>query len=362
VGIFNLKREGEVMDKLSASAGVAVVAAGIDTAKSTFSVCGLDTAHHVVLERTMNRAKLIELFARLVPCTVGIEACSGSHQLARELTRLGHTVRIIAAKFVAPHRTAGKNDRNDARAIVDALVHPRTRFVPVKSEEQQALLSLQRARAGFVAERTALGNRIRGLLAEFGVTLPVGIGKVRHGALAAAQRLPLLARQVIEELHAHLRVLDQRIGQYDRQLRELARQSEAASRLMEVLGIGPVTALTTVAMVGNGHEFKNGRQFTAWMGIVPRQYSTGGKPRLGHITRHGDVYLRALFVQAAKALLAVAHKHKDRLSQWALAVRARRGYGKAAVAVAAKLARIAWAILAKGERFRLQALTPVVSE
>src|SRR5512134_301253 len=151
------------MDKISASRGARVVASGIDMAKSTFAVCGLDAAHRVMLERAMNRAKLIELFATMEPCTVGLEACSGAHQLARELTALGHTVRIIAAKFVAPHRTSGKNDRNDARAIVDALIHPRTRFVPVKSEEQQALLSLQRARSGFVEERTALVNRIRGL-------------------------------------------------------------------------------------------------------------------------------------------------------------------------------------------------------
>jgi transposase len=337
------------------------VAAGIDMAKSTFSVCGLDAVHRVVLERTMNRARLMELFANMAPCVVGVEACSGAHQLARELTALGHTVRIIAAKFVAPHRTSGKNDRNDARAIVDALIHPRTRFVPVKSEEQQALLSLQRARCGFVEERTALVNRIRGLLAEFGVTLPVRIEKVRHGALRAAQRLPTLARQVIEQLHAHLLILDERIGQYDRQLRELARHSEAATRLTEVVGIGPVTAIATVAMIGNGREFKNGRQFTAWMGAVPRQYSTGGKTRLGPITRHGDVYLRSLYVQCAKALLAVAPRRKDHLSRWALAVRARRGFGKAVVAVAAKLARIAWAILAKGERFRVQAPAPAVS-
>jgi len=346
------------MDKISALAGATVVAAGIDMAKSTFSVCGLDAAQRVVLERTMNRATLIELFARLQPCTVGLEACSGAHQLARELTALGHTVRIMAAKFVVPHRTSGKNDRNDARAIVDALIHRRTRFVPVKSEEQQALLSLQRARSGFVEERTALVNRIRGLLAEFGVTLPVHIEKVRHGALRAAQRLPILARQVIEQLHAHLLILDQRIGQYDRQLRELARHSEAASRLTGVLGIGPVTAITTVAMIGDGRGFKNGRQFAAWMGAVPRQYSTGGKTRLGPITRHGDVYLRSLFVQCAKALLAVAPRRNDHLSRWALAVRSRRGFGKAVVAVAAKLARIAWAILAKGERFRVQASVP----
>jgi transposase len=346
------------MDKVNGWQGATVVAVGIDTAKSTFSVCGVDASGRTVLERTLNRARLVELFAKLPECAVGLEASSGAHQLARELGVLGHTVRIMAAKFVAPHRTSGKNDRNDARAIVDALLHRRTRFVPVKSEEQQALLSMQRARQGFIEERTALVNRMRGVLAEFGVTLPVRIEVVRHRAVEAAQPLPVVARQVIEELHAHLRVLDGYIGRYDRQLRELARHSEPASRLDEVLGIGPVTAMATVAMVGNGREFNNGRSFSAWLGMVPRQYSTGGRTRLGPITRHGDRYLRMLYVQCAKALLAVAHRRADRLSRWALAVRARRGFGKAVVAIAAKLARIAWAILAKGERFRAQ---PVVS-
>ena len=173
--------------------------------------------------------------------------------------------------------------------------------------------------------------------------------------------MPTLARQVIEQLHAHLLILDERIGQYDRQLRELARHSEPASRLTQVLGIGPITAITTVATIGDGRAFKNGRQFSAWMGAVPRQYSTGGKTRLGSITRHGDVCLRSLFVQCAKALLAVAPRRNDRLSRWALAVRARRGFGKAVVALAAKLARIAWAILAKGERFHVQPFAPAVS-
>lgn len=343
------------MDKVSRSQGPRIVAAGIDAAKSTFSVCGVDEARRIALERTMSRARLVSLFANLPPCTVGLEACSGAHQLARELTAAGHTVRIIAAKFVAPHRTSGKNDRNDARAIVDALLHPRTRFVPLKSLEQQALLSLQRARHGFVCERTALVNRIRGLLAEFGVTLPRGIEQLKK-LTAASETLPALARELFADLQAHLRLLDERIAHYDRQTRALARQSEPAPRLDEILGVGPITALSTVATIGNGAEFKNGRQFSAWMGLVPRQWSTGGKVRLGHITKAGDAYLRMLYVQAAKAALLAAHRHKDRLSRWVLAVRARRGYGKAVVALAAKLARIAWALLNKGGRFRPETL------
>lgn len=340
------------MNKVSRSQESGIVAAGVDAAKSTFSVCAVDAARRIALERTMNRPKLLAFFANLAPCTVGLEACSGAHQLARELTAMGHTVRIIAAKFVAPHRTSGKNDRNDARAIVDALLHPRTRFVPIKSLEQQALLSLQRVRHGFVCERTALVNRIRGLLAEFGVTLPKGVERLRKLVTAATEAIPPLAREVIADLLAHLRVLDERIGHYDRQQRILVRDSEPAQRLDEVLGIGPVTALSTVAMIGNGAEFKNGRQFTAWMGLVPRQWTTGGKVRLGHITKTGETYLRTLYVQAAKSALLSAHRRRDRLSRWALAVRARRGFGKAVVALAAKFARIAWALLSKGSRFR----------
>lgn len=344
------------MDKVSRSQDSRIVAAGIDAAKTTFSVCGVDRARSIVVERTMNRARLLALFANLPPCMIGLEACSGAHQLARELTALGHTVRIIAAKFVAPHRTSGKNDRNDARAIVDALLHPRTRFVPIKSVEQQALLSLLRARHGYVCERTALVNRIRGLLAEFGVTLPRSVDRLRKLGPAAAEALPVLAREVIVELLAHLQVLDERIAHYDRQQRVLVRQSEPAQRLDEILGVGPATALSTVASIGKGTEFQNGREFTAWMGLVPRQWTTGGKVRLGRITKSGDTYLRTLYVQAAKSALLSAHRRRDRLSRWALAVQARRGFGKAVVALAAKLARIAWALLSKGGRFRPEGL------
>jgi transposase len=188
------------------------------------------------------------------------------------------------------------------------------------------------------------------------VTLPKRIEQLRKLGPAAAEALPVLARQVLADLHEHLRTLDERIAQYDQQLRVLARQSEPAQRLDEVLGIGPVTALSTVATIGNGAEFKNGRQFSAWMGLVPRQWSTGGKVRLGHITKAGDAYLRMLYVQSAKAALGAAHRRQDRLSRWALAVRARRGFGKAVVALAAKLARIAWALLSKGGRFRPEGL------
>ncbi|MGH6629722.1 MAG: IS110 family transposase, partial [Burkholderiales bacterium] len=281
-----------------------------------------------------------------------MEACSGAHDWARRFQALGHTVRIMASRFVAPYRKSGKNDGNDAEAICEAVCRPNMRFVPVKSAEQQAVLSLHRVRQGFVEERTATINRIRGLLAEFGVVLPGRAVEVRRGAARAAEGLPALARHAIEDLLEHLRALDERISAYERELEHLARANEAATRLMTIVGVGPITALATVASVGPAHEFANGRQFAAWLGLVPRQWSTGGKTRLGHITKRGDAYLRTLLIMGARAALQMAARRTDKLSRWALALKARCGYHKAVVAIAAKNARIIWALLARGTTFR----------
>jgi transposase len=229
------------------------------------------------------------------------------------------------------------------------------RFVPVKSAEQQAILSLHRVRQGFIEERTATVNRIRGLLAEFGLVLPQRAEQVRRAAVALADELPLLARQAIVDLREHLDYLDRRVDHYERQLRELARQDQAAKRIQAVSGVGPLTASAITASIANGHEFANGRQFAAWLGLVPRQYSTGGKTRLGRITKRGDGYLRTLLMLGARAVLQSAMQKTDRLSRWALAVRARRGYHRAIIAVAAKNARIIWALLAKNDEFRVPA-------
>lgn len=258
----------------------------------------------------------------------------------------------MAARFVAPYRRSGKNDGNDAEAICEAVRRPSMRFVPVKSAEQQAILSLHRVRQGFVEERTATINRIRGLMAEFGAVLSNRATEVRRGAAACAEQLPALARQAVADLLSHLASLDERIAAYDRELEALARASEAASRLMTVPGVGPLTALATVASVGNAREFENGRQFAAWLGLVPRQWSTGGKTRLGHITKRGDAYLRTLLILGARAALQMAARRGDRLSRWAMALKERVGYHKAVVALAAKNARIVWALLAAGTVFK----------
>lgn len=329
-----------------------VTTVGIDLAKNVFSVHAIDETGAVLFRKPVSRARLMPLIAQWPACLIGIEACSGAHEWARRFQALGHEVRIMAARFVAPYRRSGKNDGNDAEAICEAVRRPSMRFVPVKSAEQQAILSLHRVRQGFVEERTATINRIRGLMAEFGAVLSNRAVEVRRGAAACAEQLPVLARQAVTDLLSHLGALDERIAAYDRELESLARASDAASRLMTVPGVGPLTALATVASVGNAHEFENGRQFAAWLGLVPRQWSTGGKTRLGHITKRGDAYLRTLLILGARAALQMAARRDDRLSRWAMALKERVGYHKAVVALAAKNARIVWALLAGGTVFK----------
>ena len=329
-----------------------ITTVGIDLAKNVFSIHGVDERGAVIVHRSLGRAQLLAAAAQWPACLVGMEACSGAHEWARRLRALGHTARIMASRFVAPYRKSGKNDANDAEAICEAVQRPSMRFVPVKSVEQQALLSLHRVRQGFVEERTATINRIRAVLCEFGVVLPHDAREVRRAATAAAEQLPALARRGVDDLRDHLRVLDERIGAYDKELAQQARASEAAMRLMEIPGVGPITALATVASVGPAHEFANGRQFAAWLGLVPRQWSTGGKARLGRITKRGDAYLRNLLVMGARAVLQMATRRTDKMSRWALALKERRGYHKAAVAIAAKNARIIWALLARGASFK----------
>jgi transposase len=329
-----------------------ITTVGIDLAKNTFSLHGVDAHGKEVLRRAIPRARLAAFVAQLPPCLIGMEACSGAHEWARRFQALGHTVRIMAAQFVTPYRRSGKNDGNDAEAICEAVQRPSMRFVPVKSVEQQAVLTMHRVRQGYIEERTGTINRIRGLLSEFGVVLPARAVDVKRGARAAAEALPTMARLSIEDLMSHLAVLDERIASYDRQLEALARSDEVVKRLMTVPGVGPLSALAVVATVGSAHEFKAGRQFAAWLGLVPRQWSTGGKARLGHITKRGDPYLRTLLVMGARAALQMAAGRSDKLSRWAMSLKERRGYHRAVVALAAKNARILWALLTRHSEFR----------
>jgi transposase len=326
-----------------------VTTVGIDLAKNVFSVHGVDSNGRVVLRRSVSRARLGQLVAQLPPCLVGMEACSGAHEWARQFGIYGHTVRLMAPKFVAPYRKSGKNDGNDAEAICEAVSRPNMRFVPIKSREQQAILCLHRARQGHIEERTGAINRIRGLLSEFGVVLPQKAIEVRRGAAMACEALPDMAAGVIRELLEHVRQLEERIKHFETLIDSHASADERARRISVLSGIGPMTSSALVATVADAREFRNGRQFAAWLGLVPRQYSTGGKTRLGHITGRGDPYLRTLLVMGARSVLQSASRRKDRLARWALSVRERRGYHRACVAIAAKHARIIWALLAKNE-------------
>jgi transposase len=329
-----------------------ITTVGVDLAKNVFSLHGVNGAGKTVLRRTVRRERLVETVASLSPCLIGMEACSGAHEWGRRFQQYGHTVKLMAPKFVAPYRKSDKNDGNDAEAVCEAVSRPSMRFVPVKSVEQQALLALHRVRQGFVVERTAIINRLRGLLTEFGVVLPLRSVTVRRQAAQAAETLPELARRAVCDLLEQLRLLDERVGAYDKEIEAQARLSEPARRLMNIRGIGATTALAIVATVGNAREFKNGRQFAAWIGLVPGQYSTGGKSRLGHISKRGDAYLRNLLVQGARSVLQTAPAHQDRMSRWALELQERRGYYRTLVAIANKNARIAWALLAKNDILR----------
>ena len=338
---------------------MAIVTVGIDLAKNVFAVHGVDEAGKPALVRPeVPRAKLLELIANLPACLIGMEACSGAHHWAREFAKFGHTVRMMAPKFVVPYRMSGKrgkNDAADAAAICEAVTRPNMRFVPVKSIEQQSHLFVHRARQGYVEQRTAQINRIRGLLSELGIVLPLKAATIRREAHKHLEDLPGWCNTVVGDALSELTRLDERITEYDKYIAQAAKDDERARQLMRLGGVGPTTASAIVATVGKGHDFTCGRQFCAWLGLVPGQYSSGGKQRLGRITKAGDPYLRTLLIMGGRSVLSAAKNKTDSVSRWAISVQERRGYWKAVVAVAAKNARMCWAMLQQGESFKLPA-------
>lgn len=336
-----------------------IVRIGIDLAKNVFSLCGVDANDNIVLERTLKRKDLLPFLANLPPCLIAMEACSGAHHWSRQLSKMGHDPRIIDAKFVIPYRAGGKarkNDRNDARAICEAAGRPAMRFVPIKTEQQQAILVIHRRRRQLVAEHTRTANQIRAFLTEFGVIAPKGVQVLKREWLNVryqfADRLPALVWEELDGLYEQLMSLHQQILTYDRKIRRLNTQDERTQRLMKMHGVGEITASAIVATVGNAQAFKNGRQFAAWLGLTPREYSTGGKPRLGRISKQGDVYLRTLLVHGARTELNLTARRQDAKSAWAEYLKANKSWNKAAVALANKHARIIWALLAKGEEYQ----------
>ena len=292
-----------------------VTTIGIDLAKNSFSLHGVDGRGKLVFRKALTRAKLLPFLGSLPLCLIGMEACSGAHYWGRELRKLGHRVGIMAPRFVAPYRKGGKNDGNDAEAICEAVGRPGMRFVPVKSDDQQAILSLHRIRQGLIKERTALINQLRGLLSEFGLIMPKGRYSAQHHIPDiledAGNGLPMLARRLLHDTYQRLQVLNEQILAYDRELNNLVRDSEPAQRLMTVPGVGAITASALLASVGDPKQFKNGRQFAAWLGLTPRQYTTGGTIRLGRITKKGDAYLRTLLIHGTRAVLATVKDKQD---------------------------------------------------
>jgi transposase len=337
---------------------MSIITVGIDLAKNVFAVHGVDdNGKPALVKPKVSRADLLPLIAQLPPCLIGMEACSGAHHWARQFRQYGHTVKLMAPKFVAPYRMTGKrgkNDAADAAAICEAVTRPAMLFVPVKEEHQQIILCLHRTRQGFVEERTACYNRLRGLIAEFGIVLPQKVTCLRREIGVHLEDLPGYANLCVGDLLAHTSELDAKIAEYDRAIAQAARDDERSKRLMKLPGIGPVTASAMLASMGSGHDFSNGRQVAAWIGLVPGQYSSGGKARLGRITKAGDNYLRSLLVMGARAVLNSIGDKQDRFSRWAKALQERRGYWRAVIAIAAKNARLAWAVLKYGEDFKLE--------
>jgi transposase len=331
-----------------------ITRAGLDIAKDVFEVHAVNEHGKVEARKPLRRARVLEFFANLQPCLIGMETGSGAHYWARELTKLGHTVKLMAPRFVKAYRKNDKSDRNDAEAICEAVGRPNMRFVAIKSEEQQVVLSLHRMHAGLKSERDALSNRLRGLLAEFGVVLPKGAARLRQGLpeVLSQQCLPIMLNQALADGLRRLRELDALVAQHERQIRALAQQSEAARRIMEARGIGPMTATAAIATMGDAKLFDSGRAVTAWLGMVPRHSGTGGKLWMGDITRRGDTYLRTLFIQGARSVMNTTRGKTDPLSVWVERLRARRGDNVTAVALAAKNARMVWAMLARGETYR----------
>lgn len=324
---------------------------GIDLAKSVFQVHGVSERGKAVLSKALKRTELMRFFSNLPPCLIGMEACASAHYWAGKLSDAGHTVKLMAPQFVKPYVKTNKNDMRDAEAICEAVTRPNMRFVHIKTVEQRELLGLHRARQGFVAARTAQANQIRGLLAEFGIVMPKGIHCLQQnipGILEDAENgLTTISRSLFARLFAHMRELDRQVKELEGQIKAWHRENVASRRLEAVPGIGPITASALVASVGNARSFKNGRQLAAWLGLVPRQRSSGGKHRLLGISKRGDTYLRTLLIHGARSVLINLRRHADQAEGWLARLAARRNRNIATVALANKNARVVWALLAR---------------
>jgi transposase len=328
-----------------------VATIGVDLAKHVFQLHGVGPDGAVVLRQKLRRAQVVAFFAKLPPCLVGMEACGTAHHWAREISALGHEVRLMPAHYVKPYVKRGKNDAADAEAICEAVTRPTMRFVAIKTKEQQSALSMHRVRELLVRQRTQAVNALRGLLAEFGISEPKGIWHVgRLRAHLGEDTVPEPGRAVLMLLVDQLDAVEKRIDKIDAEILAWHRADSVSKRLAKIPGIGPVIATAIVATVADASLFRSGREFAAWLGLVPRQRSTGGKQRMGRITHQGDQYIRRLLIIGAQAAL---QRSKDlAASAWVQGLLARCARLKVAVALANKTARIAWAVMAKGEAYR----------
>jgi len=350
----NIKiKERQTVDNNSSKGRITVL--GIDLAKNSFQLHGVDEKGNRVLKKKLTRNQLVAFIAQLPPCLIGLEACGGAHHWVRVFSELGHTVKMIAPQFVKPYVKSNKNDAVDAEAICEAVQRPSMRFVPSKSIEQQDIQSVHRIRSLLVSRRTAQANQIRGLLMEYGIVIPQGINPLRKAIPDiledAENTLSPYFRELLRELYDEIVHFDERIATIELKLKVISEQNEDCKRLLTIPGVGLLTATALIAAISDISVFKNGRELAAWIGLVPRQHSTGGKPTLLGISKRGDSYLRTLLIHGGRSVVRVAHKHEDKRNQWIREIKQRRGENISNVAVANKNARIAWALLTKKQDY-----------
>ncbi len=330
---------------------------GLDIAKNVFHIFAVNQAGKLIKKRALKRKEVISYFARTEPCCVVMESCGSANYWAREIGRLGHTVKLIAPQYVVPYRRKNKNDFNDAEAIAEASQRDNMAFVPIKTVEQQEIQMLLRVRTRYLQSYVKLGNQIRGLLAEYGITLNLGQAAIKRQlpeVLEDAENgLNPVSRQVFSELLEEYLSLIEKVKGYEHKIEQTIKDNIICQRAQSVVGIGPITAAAIYASIGRGENFHNGRHFSAWCGLVPKQNSTGGKTVLSGISKRGNSYLRQLLVHGARAVLQYTAKKEDKLSLWAENLKQKKGYNKACVALANKLARIVWAVITKEQTYRL---------
>lgn len=336
---------------------------GIDLAKNVFQVHGVDEHGKTLLRKQLKRDQVAAFFANLPPCLIGMEACASAHHWARKLRDMGHDVRLMAPQFVKPYVKTNKNDAADAEAICEAVGRPNMRFVPIKNLEQQAVLALHRVRQGFVKARTAQANQIRGLLGEFGLVIPQGIVHIARRVPEliedASNELPGSFRQLVQRLLEQLKEFDRQVHEIENQIVAWHRMNDDSRKLAKVPGIGPITASAMVASIGDARSFRNGRQVSAWIGLVPRQNSSGGKTVLLGMSKRGDSYLRTLLIQGARSVIYAVQRKETPDDGWLNRLLKRRNANVAAVALANKNARIIWALLSSDREFRSDYATAI---